>query len=146
MAGVNKAIIVGNVGKDPDIRSTGNGSVAQFSVATSKRWTDKTSGEKKEQTDWHNVVVFNEHLVRIAEQYVRKGSKVYVEGEMRTRKYTDREGIDRYRTEVVLSFKGQLIVLDRREGGGGAPSEEAYGASSTKPESGKASFDDEIPF
>jgi single-strand DNA-binding protein len=149
MAGVNKAILVGNVGKDPDVRSMqSGGSVASFSVATSKSWKDKATGERKEQTDWHNVVVFNEHLVRVVEQYVHKGTKLYVEGEMRTRKYTDRDGVERYRTEVVLgAFKAQLIVLDRREGGGGAPADEsAYGTPKSTPTGRKADFDDEIPF
>jgi single-strand DNA-binding protein len=151
MAGVNKAIIVGNVGKDPDVRSMqSGGSVASFSVATSKSWKDKATGEKKEQTDWHNVVVFNEHLVRVVEQYVHKGTKLYVEGEMRTRKYTDRDGIERYRTEVVLgAFKAQLIVLDRREGGAGAPADEAaYGTTprSKGATTGRVDFDDEVPF
>ena len=122
MAGsVNKVILIGNVGKDPEVRTFGNGGkVCNFSIATSESWKDKQTGERKEKTDWHNVAVFNEGLVGIIERYVKKGSKVYVEGALKTRKWQDRDGNDRYTTEVVLQgFNGNLTLLDSRNSGGG---------------------------
>lgn len=118
---VNKVILIGNVGKDPEVRTFGNGGkVANFSVATSETWKDKQSGERKEKTDWHNVAIFNEGLVGIVERYVKKGSKVYIEGQMKTRKWTDRDGNDKYTTEVVLQgYNGSLTLLDSRNSGGG---------------------------
>ncbi len=121
MAGsVNKVILVGNLGKDPEIRSFQNGGkVANFSIATSESWKDKNTGEKREKTDWHNVAIFNEGLVRVAEQYLRKGSKVYIEGQLQTRKWTDQSGTDKYTTEVVLqNYNGTLVMLDGRSDGG----------------------------
>ena len=111
---VNKVILLGRLGKDPDIRSMQNGKkVANFGIATSKRWTDRDTQEKKEKTSWHNIVVFNEGLVGIVEQYVKKGSQIYIEGELQTRKWQDQEGKDRYTTEVVLQgFGGNLTLLD----------------------------------
>jgi single-strand DNA-binding protein len=123
MAGsVNKVILVGNLGKDPEIRSFQNGGkVANFSIATSESWKDKNTGEKREKTDWHNVAIFNEGLVRVAEQYLRKGSKVYIEGQLQTRKWTDQSGTDKYTTEVVLqNYNGTLVMLDGRGDGGGS--------------------------
>jgi single-strand DNA-binding protein len=123
MAGsVNKVILVGNLGKDPEIRSFQNGGkVANFSLATSESWKDKNTGEKREKTDWHNVAIFNEGLVRVAEQYLRKGSKVYIEGQLQTRKWTDQSGTDKYTTEVVLqNYNGTLVMLDGRSDGGGS--------------------------
>jgi single-strand DNA-binding protein len=123
MAGsVNKVILVGNLGKDPEIRSFQNGGkVANFSIATSESWKDKNTGEKREKTDWHNVAIFNEGLVRVAEQYLRKGSKVYIEGQLQTRKWTDQSGTDKYTTEVVLqNYNGTLVMLDGRPDGGGS--------------------------
>jgi single-strand DNA-binding protein len=123
MAGsVNKVILVGNLGKDPEIRSFQNGGkVANFSIATSESWKDKNTGEKREKTDWHNVAIFNEGLVRVAEQYLRKGSKVYIEGQLQTRKWTDQSGTDKYTTEVVLqNYNGTLVMLDGRSDGGGS--------------------------
>ena len=123
MAGsVNKVILVGNLGKDPEIRSFQNGGkVANFSIATSESWKDKNTGEKREKTDWHNVAIFNEGLVRVAEQYLRKGSKVYIEGQLQTRKWTDQSGADKYTTEVVLqNYNGTLVMLDGRSDGGGS--------------------------
>ena len=113
---VNKVILLGRLGKDPDIRSMQNGKkIANFSIATSKRWTDRDTQEKKEKTSWHNVVVFNEGLVGIVEQYVKKGSQIYVEGELQTRKWQDQEGKDRYTTEVVLQrYRGELTLLGSR--------------------------------
>ncbi|MBL8834611.1 MAG: single-stranded DNA-binding protein [Alphaproteobacteria bacterium] len=122
MAGsVNKVILVGNLGRDPEIRSFSNGGrVANLSVATSESWRDKQSGERKEKTEWHRVAIFNERLVEIAEKYLRKGSKVYIEGALETRKWTDQSGQEKYTTEVVLKqFRGELTMLDGRAGGGG---------------------------
>ena len=123
MAGsVNKVIIVGNLGRDPEIRTTQNGmKVANLRVATSERWKDKNSGEMQERTEWHSVAIFNEHLVGVAERFLHKGSKVYLEGQLQTRKWTDQQGQDKYTTEVVMNrFRGELQMLDRRgEGGGG---------------------------
>ena len=135
MAGsVNKVILIGNLGKDPEIRRTQDGRpIANLSVATSESWRDKTTGERKEKTEWHRVVVFNEGLCKIIEQYLKKGSKVYLEGALQTRKWTDKEGHDKYSTEVVLQgFNSQLTMLDTRGGGGsgaGADSGEDFGSS-----------------
>ena len=121
MAGsVNKVILVGNLGKDPDVRRLNSGDqVVSFSVATSETWRDKTLGERKERTEWHNVVIFNENLGKVAEQYCKKGTKVYLEGQLQTRKWQDQSGADRYTTEVVLQrFRGELQLLDSRGGGG----------------------------
>jgi single-strand DNA-binding protein len=121
MAGVNKVILVGNLGRDPEARSMNNGGeVVSFSVATSETWNDKQSGERKEKTEWHNVVIFNENLGRVAKQYLRKGSTCYLEGAMQTRKYTDRDGHEKSITEVVLQrFRGELVLLGGRGGEGG---------------------------
>lgn len=136
---INKVILVGNVGQDPEVRRMSNGdAVVNLSVATGESWRDKSSGERREKTEWHRVVIFNEHLAKVAEQYVRKGSKVYVEGQIQTRKWTDQQGQDKYSTEVVLNrFRGDLQMLDSkgdRQGGGGE----------TPP--GAGDLDDEIPF
>jgi len=123
MAGsVNKVILVGNVGNDPEIRTFGNGGkVANFSIATSENWRDKQSGERKEKTEWHRVAVFNDGLVGVIERYVKKGSKLYIEGKLQTRKWTDNSGQDKYTTEVVLQgYGGNLTMLDGRNDGGGA--------------------------
>src|SRR5262245_4466139 len=131
MAGsVNKVILVGNLGRDPEIRSTQDGTrVANLSVATSENWRDKSSGERRERTEWHRVAIFNEKLVEIAEKYLRKGSKIYVEGSLQTRKWTDQSGQEKYTTEVVLQrFRGELTMLDGRAGGGGdAPDSDEMG-------------------
>ncbi|MBX9590610.1 MAG: single-stranded DNA-binding protein [Hyphomonadaceae bacterium] len=123
MAGsVNKVILVGNLGKDPEIRRTQDGRpIANLRLATTETWRDKASGERRERTEWHSVVIFNENLCRIAEQYLKKGAKVYVEGQLQTRKWQGQDGQDRYTTEVVLqNFNGTLTMLDARGGGGGA--------------------------
>src|SRR5712691_5937351 len=123
MAGsVNKVILVGNLGKDPEVRRLNSGAaVVNLRLATSESWRDKASGEKQERTEWHNVVIYNENLGKIAEQYLKKGSKVYVEGQLQTRKWQDQQGQDRYSTEVVLQgFSSQLTMLDRAGGGGGS--------------------------
>ncbi|NHO31523.1 single-stranded DNA-binding protein [Acetobacter fallax] len=178
MAGsVNKVILVGNLGKDPEIRSSQSGQkIASFSVATSETWNDRASGEKKERTEWHRVVVFNDRLADVVERFVKKGRKVYLEGTLQTRKWTDQSGQERYTTEVVLDrFRGELVLLDGRGGGsdggesggygGGAPAGGGYGggASASRqiggprggaPASpaggwdtpGGSDLDDEIPF
>src|SRR5689334_25353448 len=122
MAGsVNKVILVGNLGKDPEVRRMTSGEpVVNLSVATSESWRDKASGERKEKTEWHRVVIFNENLAKVAEQYLKKGSKVYLEGQLQTRKYTDKDGSEKYSTEVVLQkFRGELVMLDSRGGDSG---------------------------
>ncbi|PJG56673.1 single-stranded DNA-binding protein [Bradyrhizobium forestalis] len=122
MAGsVNKVILVGNLGKDPEIRRTQDGRpIANLSIATSETWRDKNTGERKEKTEWHRVVIFSEGLCKIAEQYLKKGAKVYIEGALQTRKYTDQSGVEKYSTEVVLQgFNSTLTMLDGRGGGGG---------------------------
>ena len=122
MAGsVNKVILVGNLGKDPEIRRTQDGRpIANLSVATSETWRDKATGERKEKTEWHRVVIFNEGLCKVAEQYLKKGAKVYIEGQLQTRKWTDQSGVEKYSTEVVLQgFNSTLTMLDGRGGGGG---------------------------
>ena len=123
MAGVNKVILVGNLGQDPESRSFANGGeVVNLRIATSETWKDRDSGERKEKTEWHSVAIFNENLGRVAKSYLRKGSKVYIEGQIQTRKWQDQSGADRYTTEVVLQkFRGELVLLDARgEGGGGS--------------------------
>jgi single-strand DNA-binding protein len=128
MAGsVNKVILVGNLGADPEIRRLNSGDpVVNIRIATSESWRDKASGERKEKTEWHNVVIFNDQLAKVAEQYLKKGMKVYVEGQLQTRKWTDQQGQDKYTTEVVLQkFRGELQMLDSRGEGGGQVSERA---------------------
>ena len=162
MAGsVNKVILIGNLGADPEIRRTQDGRpVANLRVATSESWRDKNTGERREKTEWHRVVIFNEGLCRIVEQYLKKGSKVYLEGALQTRKWQDKEGQDRYSTEVVLQgFNSSLTMLDGRDGGGGASADSSdsdFGSSGPtatrerKPAmagAGKGGdMDDEIPF
>ncbi|WP_303980184.1 single-stranded DNA-binding protein [Dongia mobilis] len=122
MAGsVNKVILIGNLGRDPEIRSTQDGTkVANLSIATSESWRDKSSGERREKTEWHRVVIFNERLVDVAERFLKKGSKVYLEGQLQTRKWTDQSGAEKYTTEVVLQrFRGELTMLDGKGEGGG---------------------------
>jgi len=163
MAGsVNKVILIGNLGKDPEIRRTQDGRpIANLRIATSDTWRDKATGERREKTEWHSVVIFNENLCRIAEQYLKKGSKVFIEGSLQTRKWQGQDGQDRYSTEVVLQgFNGNLTMLDGRSGGAGAgmgdngqadygASDNGYGGSG-KSSASKGGFDkqldDEIPF
>jgi len=142
MAGsVNKVIIIGNLGADPEVREFSNGGkVCNLRIATSESWKDKTSGERKEKTEWHSVAIFSEPLARVAEQYLKKGSKVYVEGQLETRKWQDQAGADKYSTEVVLRpFSSTLTLLDSK-GAGGAPSPAPDGNA------GARQVDDEIPF
>ena len=163
MAGsVNKVILVGNLGADPEIKRTQDGRpIANLRVATSESWRDKSTGERREKTEWHSVVIFNENLCKVVEQYLRKGSKVYIEGQLQTRKWQDQSGQDRYTTEVVLQgFNGQLTMLDGRPGGAGMHEngQSDYGADagghgdqrrSAKAAGGKPfdkPLDDEIPF
>ena len=153
MAGsVNKVILVGNLGRDPEVRSFPNGGkVVNLRVATSERWRDKGTGENKERTEWHSVAIFNENLGRIAEQYLRKGSKVYLEGQHETRKWQDQSGQDRYSTEVVLrQFRGELTLLDGRgEGAGAAGGDYDQDRGSAGGGAGRgapSTIDDEIPF
>ena len=158
MAGsVNKVILIGNVGADPEIRRTQDGRpIANLRIATSETWRDRNSGERKEKTEWHRVVVFNENIVKVCENYLRKGAKVYVEGALQTRKWTDQSGQEKYSTEIVIQkFKGELTMLDGR--GGDAEQGDAGGYSggfSSGPRNGSsrpredfsANMDDEIPF
>ncbi len=155
MAGsVNKVILVGNLGRDPEVRRLSSGDpVVNFSIATSETWKDKSSGERKEKTEWHNVVIYNENLGRVAEQYLKKGSKVYIEGQLQTREYTDKEGQQRKTTEVVLQrFRGELAILDSRGGdfGRSSPMERRPAAASSGGGGGGGSrysdLDDDIPF
>ena len=160
MAGsVNKVILIGNLGRDPETRSTQDGTkIVHLSVATSENWKDRNSGERRERTEWHRVVIFNERLAEVAEKFLRKGSKVYLEGQLQTRKWTDQSGQEKYTTEVVLGrFRGELTMLDGR-GGEGAPAgggysepsaDAGYGGSSgggRTPAPAGGDLDDEIPF
>ncbi len=167
MAGsVNKVILVGNLGKDPKVSRLNSGDqVVNFTLATSETWRDKASGERKERTEWHNIVVFNENLGKIVEQYCKKGSKVYLEGQLQTRKWTDQSGVEKYTTEIVLQrFRGELTLLDSRSGGegresfgGGEERGPSFGRSSPAERrpalaasggggGGGADIDDDIPF
>jgi single-strand DNA-binding protein len=166
MAGsVNKVILVGNLGRDPEIRSTQDGTrVANLSLATSESWRDKNSGERRERTEWHRVVVFNDRLVDVCERFLKKGSKIYIEGALQTRKWTDQSGQEKYTTEVVLQkFRGELTMLDGRGGGGAGESDDAGGGFSDSGSGGSSSsgpgrmgrtpagagggdLDDDIPF
>jgi single-strand DNA-binding protein len=151
MAGsVNKVILVGNLGRDPEIRSTQDGTrVANLSLATSESWKDKTSGERRERTEWHRVVIFNDRLVDVVERFLKKGSKIYIEGQLQTRKWTDQSGQERYTTEIVLQrYRGELTMLDSRAGGdtGGAGAGSSGGPSDAGPGRTPADFDDDIPF
>lgn len=132
MAGVNKVILVGNLGDDPEVRSLNNGGeVVNLRVATSENWKDR-DGNRQERTEWHRVVIFNENLGRVAKSYLKKGSKVYLEGQIQTRKWQDQSGQDRYSTEVVLQrFRGELVLLDSRGGGGGGGYGDDYGGRSS---------------
>ena len=177
MAGsVNKVILVGNLGKDPEVRSTQDGSkIVNLTLATSETWNDRASGERKEKTEWHRVVIFNDRVADVAERFLKKGAKIYVEGSLQTRKWTDQQGQERYTTEVVIGrFNGQLTMLDGRSGGseggygtppeggsvggGGYAARERPSAGATRPQGGAArggpswdapkggDLDDEIPF
>lgn len=153
MAGsVNKVILIGNLGRDPEVRTFQNGGkVCNLRIATSERWKDRNTGEQRERTEWHSVAIFNENLARIAEQYLRKGSKVYVEGQLETRKWQDQSGQDRYTTEIVLRpYRGELTLLDSRSEGGGGYADDRGSFGSGDSGGGSPApagdLDDEIPF
>lgn len=159
MAGsVNKVTLVGNLGKDPEVRNTQNGGrIVSMTLATSESWTDKTSGERREKTEWHRIVIFNERLAEVAERFLKKGRKIYLEGALQTRKWTDQSGVERFTTEVVLErFRGELTLLDsNRDAGGGEEGDSGQGRGSTarQPASAGAGdwspsggMDEEIPF
>jgi single-strand DNA-binding protein len=167
MAGVNKVILVGRLGKDPQTKTfPSGGSIVEFSIATSESWRDKQSGERKEKTEWHNIVIRNENIGRIASQYLRKGSEVYIEGSIATRKWQDQNGQDRYTTEIVVGpFKGELALIGGRDGGGamaggGSRSDEfaggyggapaavggGMGGGGARPGAFDADLDDDVPF
>ena len=163
MAGsINKVTLIGNLGKDPEVRHTQDGApIVTLAIATSDSWKDKATGEKREKTEWHRVVIFNEHLCKVAENYLKKGSKIYIEGSLQTRKWTDNAGVEKYSTEVVLQrYNGELTMLDGRGDGGGdtggynqdGGSSSNYnqtasgGGGGSAPASEKPGFDDEIPF
>jgi len=160
---VNKVILIGNVGRDPEVRRTANGdAIVSFSVATTESWRDKATGERKDRTEWHNVTIFNDQLGKVAEQYVKKGTKVYLEGSLQTREYTDKDGNQRKATDVVLQrYRGELTLLDSR--GGGREGGESIGGGAERPSMGRSSggemrpapagagrtsaaIDDDIPF
>ena len=146
---VNKVILVGNLGRDPEIRQTQDGKpIANMSVATAERWKDRQTGERKERTEWHRVVIFNEHLAEVAKNYLRKGSKVYLEGQLQTRKWTDKSGAERYSTEVVLQrYRGELTMLDSKgEGGGGEGADAGARRTTGATKPAAADLDDDIPF
>ena len=152
MTSLNRASLIGNLGADPEVRRLNDGKpVVSFRVATSETWKDKQSGEKRERTEWHQVVVFSEGLCEIVEKYCRKGSKVFVEGQLQTRKWQGQDGTDRYTTEIVLrNFVGQIVLLGSAGGRPPAPSEDSYGAdsASSQPAAGysRSAMDDDIPF
>ena len=153
MAGsVNKVILIGNLGRDPETRSTQDGTkIVHLNIATSENWKDRNSGERRERTEWHRVVIFNENLAEVAEKYLRKGAKVFIEGQLQTRKWTDQSGAEKYTTEIVLQrYRGELTMLDGRgdSPGGGHVAEfaDSPGPSSPPPRKGGTDLDDEIPF
>lgn len=146
MASVNKVILVGNLGKDPEIRATQAGKeIANLTIATSEHWKDKNTGEKREKTEWHRVVVFNENLVNVCKKYLNKGSKIYLEGQLQTRKWTDQSGVEKYSTEIVLqNFGGTIVMLDSKRQETAPAAEQSYApAAAPRP---SADLDDEIPF
>lgn len=148
MAGsLNKVVLIGNLGRDPEIRTTGDGrEIANFSIATSESWKDKMTGERKDKTEWHRIVVFSEGLVRVIKNYVKKGTKLYIEGQLQTRKWVDNENKERYTTEIVLqNFNSTLILLDSR--GDAAMGQQSASASpKSAPAFDNSELDDEIPF
>lgn len=152
MSSLNKVLLIGNLGRDPEVRRLNNGApVVNLSIATAESWRDKATGERKEKTEWHRVVIFNENIAKIAEQYLRKGSKVYIEGKLQTRKWTDKDGVDKYSTEIVMqAFDAKLVLLDGRGGGGGgerqAGDDRSSGGGGTTRTFERSDLDDEIPF
>lgn len=154
MASVNKVILVGNLGADPEVRNLpSGGKVVNLSIATSERWKDKTTGEQREKTEWHRVVIFSEGLAKVAESYLRKGSKVYIEGQLQTRKWQDQSGVDKYSTEVVLQgFNSNLTLLDGKQDGGEQRQDAGQSSGSSRPSANRqpafepGGLDDGIPF
>ncbi|MCA3247341.1 MAG: single-stranded DNA-binding protein [Azospirillum sp.] len=154
MASVNKVILVGNVGRDPEARTMGSGGkVVNLSVATSETWKDKNSGERQEKTEWHRVVIFNEKIADVAERYVKKGSRIYIEGALQTRKWTDKDGAEKYATEIVLQkFRGELVLLGEKNGTrtAGSPEYDDAHLDPPKPQTATprkpAPIDDDVPF
>jgi single-strand DNA-binding protein len=148
MSSVNKVILIGNLGRDPEVRRTNNGdAVVSFSLACTESWRDKATGERKDRTEWVNVVIFNENIGKVAEQYCKKGSKVYLEGQLQTREFTDKDGNQRKVTEVVLQrFRGELTLLDSRKDDGGGVREQTLANSPQAPARGRAPIDDDVPF
>ena len=149
MAGsLNKVMLIGNLGKDPEIRRTQDGRpIANLSVATSETWRDKQTGERKEKSEWHRVVIFSEPLCKVAEQYLKKGSKVYIEGALQTRKWTDKDGVEKYSTEIVLQgFNSALVMLDGKPANGTAAEHPDQGTTPLPPKDLRRDMDDEIPF
>lgn len=150
MSSLNRVMLIGNLGKDPEVRRMTSGDpIVTLSVATSETWRDKNTGEKKEKTEWHRVVIFNKHLAEIAEKYLRKGAKVYLEGQLQTRKWTDKDQVERYSTEVVLAnFRGEIVMLSASGQGNGAAAGEHRPAQSQSTEETfqRNEMDDEIPF
>ena len=148
---VNKVILIGNLGKDPEIRKMNSGeSIAVLKIATSESWKDKTTGERKEKTEWHNIVVYNENLAKICEQYLKKGAKIYLEGQLQTRKYTDNTGQEKYITEIVLQrYRGEITLLDRMSKGddySGGYSELSHSGKRELQNTDYSNLDDDIPF
>lgn len=148
MSSVNKCILVGNLGADPEIRHTQDGRpICNLRIATSESWRDKATGERKEKTEWHTVVIFSEGLCKVAEQYLRKGSKVYLEGQLQTRKWQDKEGNDRYSTEVVLQgFNATLVMLDGKQERGADNPEPQRPVMDSSPSFARDELNDEVPF
>ena len=148
--GVNKVIVIGTLGRDPDIRSTNDGrQIANLSVATSEHWKDKNTGERREKTEWHRVTIFNDRLAKVAADYLRKGSRVYIEGQLQTRKWTDQQGVERYTTEIVLSqFRGDMQMLSERKNGDQSPRDPQAPPrqNNDDPRTQRADLDDDIPF
>jgi single-strand DNA-binding protein len=148
MASVNKVVLLGNVGKDPEVRHTQDGKpIINLSIATSESWRDKASGERKEKTEWHRVVIFNEGLAKVAEAYLKKGSSVYIEGQLQTRKWTDKDGSEKYSTEIVLQqYRGELVLLGGKSDGTAARPEAQEVLQAVKQRFPDAQLDDKVPF
>jgi single-strand DNA-binding protein len=148
MASVNKAILVGNLGRDPEVRHTQDGKpIVSLSIATSESWRDRNTGERKEKSEWHRVVIFNENLAKVAEAYLKKGSSVYIEGQIQTRKYTDKDGSEKYSTEIVLQqYRGELVLLGGKSDGTAARPEAQEVLQAVKQRFPNAELSDEIPF
>jgi len=149
MASLNKAVLIGNLGRDPEVRHTQDGkAIVNLSIATSESWRDKATGEKKEKSEWHRVVIFNEGLAKVAEAYLKKGSTVYIEGQLQTRKWTDKDGVEKYSTEIVLqNFRGELVMLGGKGDAEAArPDPASEFKSAVKQRFPDAQLDDEVPF